>query len=279
MGGSGAGGGGTDLVAVLRSYLERMLAGVHGMKALLLDAETTKITSTVFSQSEILEQEVYLVERLEEGKGDQLFHLKVCGKAEGWLAEVVRCCGCLPPGAQQYLTSPAALHNSQAVCFLRPTRENIARIRRELRDPRFGEYHLCEYQQAGAEWRVVSGWLWVGCCSRLCWEGGACQGFRDTAAADYGGCPHSSVAAPLPLLHTAYPAIDCLQSSPIAWRTCGCRTLQRWMRGRRWHRCRSTLATLWPWSPITSWCRWHAPTWRCSPSPGTLATAAMRLRA
>lgn len=33
---------------------------------------------------------------------------------------------------------------SQAVCFLRPTRENVARIRKELRSPRYGEYHLCE---------------------------------------------------------------------------------------------------------------------------------------
>lgn len=31
----------------------------------------------------------------------------------------------------------------QAVCYLRPTRENIARLRRELRDPRYGEYSLC----------------------------------------------------------------------------------------------------------------------------------------
>lgn len=75
------------------------------MKVLLLDQETTKVLSTVYSQSEILEQEVYLVERLDSDKGDQLFHLK-------------------------------------AVCFLRPSRENIARIRKELRDPRFGEYHL-----------------------------------------------------------------------------------------------------------------------------------------
>ncbi|KAI7836541.1 hypothetical protein COHA_009606 [Chlorella ohadii] len=96
---------GLDLVAVLRSYLERMLREVGGMKCLLLDAETTRVVSTVFSQSEILEHEVYLVERLEAERGDQLLHLK-------------------------------------AVCFLRPTRENIARIRRELRDPRFGEYHL-----------------------------------------------------------------------------------------------------------------------------------------
>ena len=31
----------------------------------------------------------------------------------------------------------------QAVCFLRPTKDNITRLRRELRDPHFAEYHLC----------------------------------------------------------------------------------------------------------------------------------------
>ena len=50
--------GGMDLTAVVRSYVERMLREVSGMKVLLLDAETTKIVSTVYSQSEILEQEV-----------------------------------------------------------------------------------------------------------------------------------------------------------------------------------------------------------------------------
>ncbi len=68
---------GTDLVAVLRSYVDRMLREVPGMKVLLLDSETTRVVSTVFSQSEILEQEVYLVERLEADKGDQLFDLNV----------------------------------------------------------------------------------------------------------------------------------------------------------------------------------------------------------
>ena len=47
------------------------------MKVLLLDAETTKIVSTVYSQSEILEQEVYLVERLDVERKEQLLHLKV----------------------------------------------------------------------------------------------------------------------------------------------------------------------------------------------------------
>lgn len=97
-----------DLVAVVRSYLERALREVAGMKVLLLDAETTRIVSTALSQSDILEHEVYLVERMDADKrGDQLLHLR-------------------------------------AVAYLRPTRENIARLRRELRDPRFGSYHVCE---------------------------------------------------------------------------------------------------------------------------------------
>jgi hypothetical protein len=55
-----------------------MLSDVHGMKVLLLDKDTTKIVSTVYSQSEILRQEVFLVESLVKEAGDQLFHLKVC---------------------------------------------------------------------------------------------------------------------------------------------------------------------------------------------------------
>lgn len=48
--------------------------------------------------------------------------------------------------------------NLQAVCFLRPTRENIARIRRELRDPRYGQYHLCAPAQV-SNWMRMTAWL------------------------------------------------------------------------------------------------------------------------
>ena len=66
-----------DLTATLRFYIDRMLREVKGMKVLLLDAETTRIVSTVYSQSEILEQEVYLVQRLDVDRSEQLLHLKV----------------------------------------------------------------------------------------------------------------------------------------------------------------------------------------------------------
>lgn len=66
-----------DLSYVVRYYIEKMLKEVTGMKAMLLDSETTRIVSTVYSQSEILEQEVYLVEKLDSDPGEQLLHLKV----------------------------------------------------------------------------------------------------------------------------------------------------------------------------------------------------------
>jgi vacuolar protein sorting-associated protein 45 len=67
-----------DLSSVIRFYIDKMLRDVKGMKAMLLDVDTTRIVSTVYSQSEILEQEVYLVERLDTDPGEQLLHLKVC---------------------------------------------------------------------------------------------------------------------------------------------------------------------------------------------------------
>ena len=66
-----------DLSSVVRYYVDRMLKEVPGMKVLLLDADTTRIVSTDYSQSKILEQEVYLVERLDADRRDQLFHLNV----------------------------------------------------------------------------------------------------------------------------------------------------------------------------------------------------------
>lgn len=66
-----------DLVAVLRSYVERMLREVSGIKVLVLDPETTRIVSAVYSQTDILEQDVYLVERLDNDSSEPLKHMKV----------------------------------------------------------------------------------------------------------------------------------------------------------------------------------------------------------
>jgi vacuolar protein sorting-associated protein 45 len=63
-----------------------------------------------YSQSEILQEEVYLFERLDTPNREVMAHLK-------------------------------------AVCFLRPTEDNLNQLKAELRKPKYGEYYLCKCQQ------------------------------------------------------------------------------------------------------------------------------------
>ena len=76
----------------------------EGMKALLLDQATTQIMSAVYSQTQILEQEVYLVEILGK-RHEPMMHLK-------------------------------------AAIFVQPTENNLAMLTKELKEPKFAEYHI-----------------------------------------------------------------------------------------------------------------------------------------
>jgi len=68
----------------------------------------TSIISMVYAQSEILQKEVFLFERLDGGgTRESMKHLK-------------------------------------CICFLRPTRENIDLLVKELKSPKYGQYYLCE---------------------------------------------------------------------------------------------------------------------------------------
>ncbi|XWS23595.1 hypothetical protein CRYUN_Cryun28dG0028500 [Craigia yunnanensis] len=95
------------LVSAVRDYVHRMLQDISGMKVLILDSQTVSIVSVVYSQSELLQKEVFLVERIDSisKSKESMSHLK-------------------------------------AVYFLRPTSENIQYMRFQLSNPRFGEYHL-----------------------------------------------------------------------------------------------------------------------------------------
>ena len=94
-----------DVVFAFQDYISRMTESVSGMKALLLDKETTAMVSMVYSRSKVLEKEVFLFQRLDAEKRGEMLHLK-------------------------------------AIVFLRPTRDNIALLVKELHEPKFGEYHL-----------------------------------------------------------------------------------------------------------------------------------------
>lgn len=85
------------------------------MKVLLLDAVTAQTVSLVYSQTQILEHDVYLVEQIDRSKGHKpMPHLK-------------------------------------AVVFIQPTAHSITSLVNEIRNPRYMEYHIffsnvCPYE-------------------------------------------------------------------------------------------------------------------------------------
>lgn len=75
------------------------------MKVLLMDKETTSIVSMVYAQSEILQKEVYLFERIDAPGRETMKHLN-------------------------------------CIAFLRPTKENVELLAQELRMPKYGLYFI-----------------------------------------------------------------------------------------------------------------------------------------
>ena len=82
-----------------------MVSACEGMKILLLDDDTKSYVSMVYSQSEILEKEVYLVDRLENINREMMEHMK-------------------------------------AIIFVRPTKENMDLISAELREPKYSRVYI-----------------------------------------------------------------------------------------------------------------------------------------
>ena len=106
-------------IAAIRGYIDRVVNGdgkCRGMKVLLLDAATTQIVSCVYSQTEILSSEVYLVARL-----DDQTNPNVRGNNHN---------------------SDTQQSHLKAVCFIRPTEASVGLLVRELSKPRFAEYHF-----------------------------------------------------------------------------------------------------------------------------------------
>lgn len=62
----------------------------------------------VYAQSEILQKEVYLFEKITSASREVMKHLK-------------------------------------CVAFIRPSVDNIALLREELRKPKYGQYYICEF--------------------------------------------------------------------------------------------------------------------------------------
>lgn len=94
-----------NIYRAVKNYLNKMVSMADGgMKVLMLDQETLKIVSVVCSMSEIMKYDVYLIERIDAPR-ESLEHL--------------RC-----------------------ICFVRPTKENIGLLSKELRKPNYFSYYI-----------------------------------------------------------------------------------------------------------------------------------------
>ena len=89
----------SNTIQTVRDYVTRMCTDVPGMKVLVMDAETTGVVSMVFTQTQVLQHEVFMTDTIERQAGEKMPHLKAC-------------------------------------YFVRPTAENLRRIQSELREPR-----------------------------------------------------------------------------------------------------------------------------------------------
>uniref|UniRef100_W5LMR1 Vacuolar protein sorting-associated protein 45 n=1 Tax=Astyanax mexicanus TaxID=7994 RepID=W5LMR1_ASTMX len=95
-----------NVTLAVKQYVSKMIeSSGPGMKVLLMDKETTSIVSMVYTQSEILQKEVYLFERIDSQNRENMKHLK-------------------------------------AICFLRPTKENVENLIQELHRPKYSVYFI-----------------------------------------------------------------------------------------------------------------------------------------
>eukprot|EP00051_Salpingoeca_urceolata_P002056 m.46588 g.46588 ORF g.46588 m.46588 type:complete len:581 (-) comp11870_c0_seq2:255-1997(-) len=96
---------GMNVVKAIRDYIKKMVSEQSGMKVLLLDEHTTSVVSIVYSQSEILQKEVYLIDRVNSTKREAMPHMK-------------------------------------AICFVQPSESSIEALVKELKNPKYGQYDL-----------------------------------------------------------------------------------------------------------------------------------------
>jgi len=108
-----------DISQAVSGYITKMVStgdavqsqAAAKMKILLLDNETVPIVSSATTQSALLNHNVYLTDRLDNQEREKMRHLR-----------------CL--------------------AFLRPSSDSIQFLIDELREPKYGEYHICTLPQA-----------------------------------------------------------------------------------------------------------------------------------
>lgn len=116
-----------DVIKAIETYVGKMVATPSAMKVLLLDSHTvclpvvrfsacnltsfhpkTPIVSLSATQSTLLSHQVYLTDRIDNKKRDRMPHMK-------------------------------------CVCFLQNNEDSLGALEDELKEPKYGEYYLCQW--------------------------------------------------------------------------------------------------------------------------------------
>ena len=121
-------------VSSMTEYVCKALSGVSGMKALLLDAETAAMTALVLSQTDVINREVFLTDRIDllpPVVADTHPRLNARG-------EVERSNGAAAgeqPGAESF-------HHLKAVALIRPTLQSVQRLKQVMKSGKFKDYYI-----------------------------------------------------------------------------------------------------------------------------------------
>jgi hypothetical protein len=132
-----------SLLIAMQDYVEMMFSRVSGMKVLILDQETTAIISMLYAQTQILEKEVFLVERIEtlaaenpsSGGSDGLGGSSSSSSRPGIGNSPLNGSGGRTGGLHGSGTgtnNSTELRHLNAICFLRPTEKNFLLLSRLL---------------------------------------------------------------------------------------------------------------------------------------------------
>jgi vacuolar protein sorting-associated protein 45 len=89
------------------------------------------MVSLVYSQTDIINREVFLVERIDV------------------TASSSTTANPSPPGGSTAANAATKMHHLKAVCFVRPDAANIEYFRTILRKPKYKEFHICKCEAKG----------------------------------------------------------------------------------------------------------------------------------
>ncbi|GAA5820648.1 hypothetical protein JCM10212_004317, partial [Sporobolomyces blumeae] len=127
-----------DCLKAIQSYVDKIVTNTKGIKILLLDQDTTPIVSLATTQSNLLQHEVYLTDRIDNPSRQ----VPPSSSSSSSSSSATAGSSAYPPTTLTGASRVERLPHLKCVCLVRPTEESVAQVERELREARYGGYWL-----------------------------------------------------------------------------------------------------------------------------------------